>query len=110
MPNATVSVAYSQTITGSGGTAPYTFVVTIGPLPGGLTLTPGGVLAGTPLAAGTFPFTVRGTDANGCVAQLPYNFFVATAAPTLPQAFAITLSAGLLTIGYVRLRRRARAR
>ena len=110
LPNATVSVAYSQTITASGGTAPYTFVVTIGSLPGGLTLSPGGVLAGVPLAAGTFPFTVRATDANGCVAQLPYNFFVATAVPTLPQAFAIALSAGLLTIGYVRLRRRARAR
>ena len=41
---------------------------------------------------------------------LTYSFFIATAVPTLPQMFAIILSVGLLTIGYVRLRRRALAR
>ena len=44
MPIGTVGVAYSQTLTASGGTAPYTFSVTAGTLPAGLTLTAGGVL------------------------------------------------------------------
>jgi DNA-binding beta-propeller fold protein YncE len=59
----TVGTAYSQTLTASGGTSPYTFAVTSGALPGGITLT-GGVLAGTPTAVGTFTFTVTATDSS----------------------------------------------
>ncbi len=62
VPNGTVAAAYSQTITASGGTAPYAFAVTAGTLPAGLTLSPGGVLSGTPTAGGTFNFTVTATD------------------------------------------------
>ena len=40
--------------------------VTAGALPTGLTLTPGGLLSGTPTQTGTFNFTVQTTDANGC--------------------------------------------
>ncbi len=38
LTNATQGVAYSRTIAGSGGAAPYTFAVTAGALPAGLTL------------------------------------------------------------------------
>lgn len=62
VPNGTVAAAYSQTITASGGTAPYSFAVTAGTLPANLTLAPGGVLSGTPTAGGTFNFTVTATD------------------------------------------------
>jgi hypothetical protein len=66
VPGATVGVAYSQTFTGSGGTAPYTFTVSAGALPAGLSLnTTSGALSGTPSAAGTFNFTIRSTDAAG---------------------------------------------
>jgi len=81
LPPGTVGVAYSQTITGSGGTAPYTFAVTSGELPPGLTLTPAGVLAGTPTRGNTFTFTIRGTDANGCFASLVYTIIVGAAPP-----------------------------
>ncbi|GAB3644161.1 putative Ig domain-containing protein [Spirosoma arcticum] len=64
VPSGTAAAAYSQTLTASGGTAPYTFAVTSGALPAGLTLTSGGVLAGTPTASGTFNFTVTATDAS----------------------------------------------
>ncbi|MFN7562541.1 MAG: beta strand repeat-containing protein, partial [Prosthecobacter sp.] len=66
--NGTVGVAYSQTLTAAGGTAPYSFTLTSGTLPAGLTLSAGGVLSGTPTAAngaGT-PLTFRVTDAYGC--------------------------------------------
>ena len=53
LPAATVATAYNQTITASGGTAPYTYAVTAGSLPAGLTLSPAGVLSGTPTANGT---------------------------------------------------------
>jgi hypothetical protein len=62
LPNGTQATAYSQTLTASGGTAPYTFVITAGALPAGLTLTSAGVLSGTPTASGSFTFTVTATD------------------------------------------------
>jgi hypothetical protein len=108
LPNGTVAVAYNQTLVGSGGTAPYTFTLFNGALPAGLTLTPAGVLAGTPTAAGSYTFTVRVTDANGCIATFARTLIVTTAVPTLPQAALLLLGAGLTALGYARLRRRAR--
>ncbi|TXI03187.1 MAG: hemagglutinin [Rhizobium sp.] len=64
LPAATAATAYSQTITASGGAAPYTYTVTAGALPAGLTLSSGGVLSGTPTASGTFNITVTATDSS----------------------------------------------
>lgn len=65
VPDATVGAAYSQTLTTTGGTAPYTYDVTAGALPAGLALSAGGALTGTPTAVGTFDFTVTATDSTG---------------------------------------------
>ena len=108
LPNGTVGVPFSQTLTGSGGTAPNSFGVTAGTLPAGLTLTPAGVLAGTPTTPGTSTFTIRGTDVNGFFAELTFTTSIVTGVPTLPQAFVLLLALGLTAVGYVRLRRRAR--
>ncbi|MGD9479398.1 putative Ig domain-containing protein [Shinella sp. G-2] len=67
----TTGIAYSQTISASGGTGPYIFDVSTGALPAGLTLSTGGVLSGTPTASGTFNFTIRGTDSS--TGQGPYS-------------------------------------
>lgn len=64
LPAGTVATAYSQTVTSTGGTAPYTFAVIAGALPAGITLSSGGVLSGTPTAGGTFSFTVTATDSS----------------------------------------------
>ena len=58
LPNATVGATYNQTVTASGGTAPYGYVIAGGNLPAGLTLSAAGVLSGTPTAGGSFTFTV----------------------------------------------------
>lgn len=60
----TVGASYSQTITASGGTAPYSYRVTAGALPTGLSLSAGGILGGTPAASGSFSFTVTATDSS----------------------------------------------
>jgi hypothetical protein len=109
LPNGTVGTAYNQTITGSGGTAPYTFSVTSGTLPAGLTLAVGGGLTGTPTTSAASTFTIRGVDAVGCFAERTYTVSITTAVPTLPQVFAGVLALGLTALGYARLRRRARA-
>ena len=59
-------MAYSSAITASGGTAPYTFALNSGSLPGGLSLNPTtGAITGTPTTAGAFTFTVKVTDSTG---------------------------------------------
>ena len=64
LPSASVGTPYSQTFWGSGGTAGYTFSMTAGSLPAGMTLSTGGVLSGTPTAGGTFNFTVTALDSS----------------------------------------------
>ena len=61
----TVGTVYLQTaIAAAGGNAPYNYAVSSGILPTGLTLSVGGVLAGTPTTAGLFTFTVTATDSS----------------------------------------------
>src|SRR5579862_8230246 len=59
LPAATVASAYSQSVTAGNGTTPYTYAISAGALPSGLTLSTGGTLSGTPTAGGSFNFTVR---------------------------------------------------
>ncbi|MEP7337593.1 MAG: putative Ig domain-containing protein, partial [Acidobacteriota bacterium] len=76
LPNGFVSVAYNQTLTATGGVAPYTFSVSAGTLPGGLNLTAAGVLSGTPTTNGTFSFTAKATDAIGCMGTRTYTVII----------------------------------
>lgn len=85
-----VGVNYSTTLAGTGGTGPYTWTVPSG-LPGGLTLSSGGVLSGVPTTAGTFNFTVTMTDANGQATTKQFSITV-----TVAHA-AATTDATLLT-------------
>jgi uncharacterized repeat protein (TIGR03803 family) len=66
---------YSQTVTTTGGTGPPTFSLTGSPPPG-LTLSSGGILSGTPMAAGSFSFTVTATDAAGVSASQAYTLTI----------------------------------
>jgi SdrD B-like protein/putative Ig domain-containing protein/GEVED domain-containing protein len=82
LASGTLSVAYSQTLTSSGGTASYTYALSSGTLPSGVTLNAtSGVLSGTPNVAGTFNFTLSSTDANGCAGTKAYT--VVMSCPTL---------------------------
>jgi hypothetical protein len=62
---ATVGGAYNHALQVSGGTGPFTFSMAEGILPAGMTLSPGGVLSGTPTVAGFFTFTIRAMDSRG---------------------------------------------
>lgn len=106
LPNGTIGTAYSQTITASGGTGPYSFSVTAGTLPAGLTLTSAGVLSGTPTTAATSTFTIRATDANTCFGSLSYTIIVPTPVPTMSQWATIALAGLLMMAGYIALSRR----
>jgi uncharacterized protein with beta-barrel porin domain len=90
VPNGTVSTAYSQTISATGGTAPYTYAISAGSLPAGLSLnTSTGTLSGTPTASGTFNFTVQATDANSATGARAYSVLINVAPPIAGNVNAI---------------------
>jgi hypothetical protein len=97
----TVGVAYSQQITASNGTAPYTYAVSLGSLPAGLTLTPSGanagLLSGTPTAGGTFNFTITATDSLSNSGSQAYTLTIG--APTITVTPA-TLTSGTYGASY----------
>ncbi len=64
LPNGKMNGSYSQQLSAVEGIEPYTFTVSAGTLPTGLTLTTDGKLSGTITAAGTFTFTVNAEDSN----------------------------------------------
>lgn len=70
---------YSETLTTTGGTAPYTYSVISGNLPTGLSLSPTGVISGTGTQNGIFNFTVRSRDANLCT--VTQNYVLQSACP-----------------------------
>ena len=58
-------VPYQQAFIATGSAGPFTFEVTGGALPPGMTLSDAGMLSGTPAAAGSYDFTVTATDPQG---------------------------------------------
>ncbi len=101
VPDGTVGVAYNQAIDASGGAAPYAFSVSAGALPAGLSLSPSGVLSGTPTAGGNFAFTVTALDSSP--APGPFSgsqaYTLAIAAPTVSLP-ATPLAGGTLGAAY----------
>jgi hypothetical protein len=62
-PSGIVGAPYSHFFPASGGVAPYTFVLLVGPLPAGLTLNAAtGEVSGIPHQSGVFPITIQVTD------------------------------------------------
>jgi hypothetical protein len=86
----TVNVAYSQTITASGGTGGIAFVVDSGSLPPGLSLAAGGALTGTPTSAATYNFVVRATDSVGATTTQAYSITVNAALAVSPATLPAT--------------------
>lgn len=69
----TTGVAYYQKLSATGGAEPYTFSVSTGVLPAGLTLNPAsGEITGAPLQGGVVAFTIRATSAGGCNSTRSY--------------------------------------
>ena len=83
---AAVGVSYSTTLNANGGTTPYTWSVSSGTLPAGLTLNAStGMISGTPTTAGSSSMTVMVTD---------------NASGTATKALTLTVNpSGSLTIG-----------
>lgn len=65
LATATIGAAYNQTVLAAGGTAPYTFTISAGSLPAGLSISSAGAISGPGIAAATNQtFTVRVADSS----------------------------------------------
>ena len=83
-PTPVVGTAYSYTFTASGYPAP-SFTVGTGSLPAGLTLSPAGVLAGTPTSTEPVTFTVVASNGVGAPSTTPAITIVADPQPEAPE-------------------------
>jgi hypothetical protein len=85
-----VGAAYAMTLAAVGGTAPYSWSVSTGPLPAGLALdATTGVISGTPSAVGPSTFSLSATDGAGQRATQSYTVTVLVASSaTKPAAHA----------------------
>ncbi|MDD2848570.1 MAG: putative Ig domain-containing protein [Desulfuromonadaceae bacterium] len=83
---------YYKVITNSGGVAPFTWSVTAGALPVGITLTPTtGLLTGATTTPGTYNFTLQVADSTTSTVSKAFTLTV------LPGALAITTTSPLPT-------------
>lgn len=82
-PPATVGSPYSAAFTGTGGIPPYSWNITAGGLPAGISLNGStGSLAGTPTQRGVLTFTVQLSD-NGGDTPVTAQFSITVAPPKL---------------------------
>jgi len=81
----TTATPYSASLQASGGIPPYTWAVTAGQLPAGLTLAPNGTISGTPILVTQSPveFTVQLTDSE-----------VVPPSPAPTQQLSLTITKG----------------
>jgi len=64
LPDAVLGVPYSFAFQSNGGISPINWTLASGQLPAGLTLNSNGTLGGTPIATGSFTFTVQAGDGS----------------------------------------------
>lgn len=80
LPNGTRDVPYSVQLTAGSATGAVTYQA-IGTLPPTLTLTPAGLLSGTPTQDGSYTFTIKATDAEGHTGSQVYTLQIAAPPP-----------------------------
>ena len=95
-----VGAPYSSTLAAAGGVPPYTFSLTAGSLPPGLTLNSStGAISGTPTTAGSFSYTIQVSDSTGTPAGTATSNCGITIAPA-PVTLACAADTGQVGAPY----------
>ena len=85
-PSGQPGFAYTHTFPSGGGVGPFTFSITAGALPTGLTLAAAtGIVSGTPTTPGTYSFTIQVIDSLGALASVACSITIG------PFAIILTL-------------------
>jgi hypothetical protein len=93
LPPGQAGEPYTVQLVATGGTGAYAWSVMDGALPVGLTLSPSGVVSGTPAAVGSATFTVRVTDEAAATHSRPFTLIIAEIVE-LSSGVAVTGIAG----------------
>jgi hypothetical protein len=99
LPAGAVGAPYSQGLTAigtAGGAAPYSWYLSLGALPAGLSMSSAGAITGTPTTAGGAVFRATVTDANSATASGTFTLSIAPFAITTPSP----LPAGVAGVSY----------
>jgi len=102
LPAGVIGTSYSATLQATGGITPYTWAVTVGTLPSGLSLNAGtGAITGTPTGpfVGTTSFTVTVTDSESPKKTANANLSITISAPTL-KVTTTSLPTGVINTPY----------
>jgi len=98
LPDAMLGTRYSVPVLAvSGGIPPYTWSVSDRWLPPGLSLSPAGVISGSPVLAGAFDFTVQAADSAGATATAGLSITVGGCATNITGSHnrPLTIGAGV---------------
>jgi uncharacterized protein (TIGR03437 family) len=83
LPGGTVNQSYSATLSANGGNPPYTWSITAGALPAGLTLnSTTGLISGAPTGTGTTSFTASVQDNSSATASMVFSVTVSSSSST----------------------------
>ena len=96
LPDGGKDAQYALNLLAGGGTAPYQWALASGSLPDGLTLTNGGLLAGTPTGSGLSSFVIKCEDAGGLETTRAFTLNVQVITITT----GATLRNGILNVPY----------
>jgi len=97
LPSGGVGAAYSQSLIATGGVAPYSYELSSGGLPLGLSLGSGGAITGTPAQVTNASFHVQVTDNLGRYSRESFSLAV-TAPPTITTTSP--LPEGMASVAY----------
>ncbi len=90
LPSGNIGLFYTQSFSQTGGTGTVNWSISAGTIPSNLTLNPiTGLLSGTPMQSGTFNFTVKATDTNGCMGTRAYTLNVNGSNPNGLQFYSL---------------------
>ncbi len=112
LPTLKAGSPFSQSLSSTGGTAPYTYTLSTGALPLGVTLSSAGLLSGTPTQRGNYSFSVRSQDSVNAFVIKGYTGTVqnptlsispvaATAVQNVAFSQALTASGGVTPYSYL---------
>ncbi len=95
LPSGSVGSGYSTTLTSTGGTAPYQWMITNGSLPAGLTLGAAtGVISGTPTTVGNASISIEARDASVPQDTATKNFSLQISSSGPPPGAVVVTSFG----------------
>lgn len=112
LPIGTAGQPYNGSLAATGGAAPYTFAITSGSLPIGMTFGTDGVFGGTSTDTTERTLTITVTDAFGCTGQQAFDLLINcqtitvtppaqnSAVVNLPLSLQFTQTSGLGTVNF----------